>query len=45
MAVWRRKPKAKVLIHSGQGSKFTSIDWAAFLLADNFERSKSRQGN
>lgn len=26
MAVWRRKPKAKVLIHSDQGSQFTSID-------------------
>ena len=28
MAVWRRKPKAKVLIHSDQGSQFTSMDWA-----------------
>ena len=35
MAVWRRKPKAKVLIHSDQGSQFTSIDWAAFLRAHN----------
>ena len=26
MAVWRRKPKTKVLIHSDQGSQFTSID-------------------
>jgi putative transposase len=31
MAVWRRKPKSKVLIHSDQGSQFTSIDWASFL--------------
>ena len=31
MAVWRRKPKSKVLVHSDQGSQFTSMDWAAFL--------------
>jgi putative transposase len=31
MAVWRRKPKDKVLIHSDQGSQFTSMDWASFL--------------
>lgn len=45
MAVWRRKPKAKVLIHSGQGSQFTSMDWGAFLCAHNLEHSLSRQGN
>ena len=32
MAVWRRKPKSRVLIHSDQGSQFTSIDWAALSL-------------
>lgn len=26
MAVWRRKPRSKVLIHSDQGSQFTSMD-------------------
>jgi putative transposase len=26
-AVWRRKPKAKVMIHSDQGSQFTSRGW------------------
>lgn len=31
MAVWRRKPKDKVLIHSDQGSQLTSMDWASFL--------------
>lgn len=31
MAVWRRKPKRRVLIHSDQGSQFTSMDWAAFI--------------
>lgn len=45
MAIWRRKPKAKVLIHSDQGSQFTSMDWAAFLEAHNLEHSMSRRGN
>jgi hypothetical protein len=26
MAVWRRKPKTRVLIHSDQGSQFSSMD-------------------
>ncbi len=45
MAVWRRKPKSKVLIHSDQGSQFTSMDWASFLRAHNLEHSMSRRGN
>lgn len=45
MAVWRRKPKGKVLIHSDQGSQFTSMDWAAFLRGHNLEHSMSRRGN
>ena len=45
MAVWRRKPRNKVLIHSDQGSQFTSIDWAAFLKQHNLEHSMSRRGN
>ncbi len=45
MATWRRKPKAKVLIHSDQGSQFTSMDWAAFLRAHNLQHSMSRRGN
>jgi putative transposase len=45
MAVWRRKPKARVLIHSDQGSQFNSIDWAAFLKQHNLEHSMSRRGN
>jgi putative transposase len=44
-AVWRRKPAAKVLIHSDQGSQFTSIEWAAFLKHHNLEHSMSRRGN
>ena len=45
MAVWRRKPKDRVLIHSDQGSQFTSMDWASFLKAHNLEHSMSRRGN
>ena len=45
MAVWRRKPKNKVLVHSDQGSQFTSMDWAAFLRAHNLQHSMSRRGN
>ena len=45
MAVWRRKPKNRVLIHSDQGSQFTSKDWASFIRAHNLEYSMSRRGN
>ena len=45
MAVWRRKPRNKVLIHSDQGSQFTSMDWASFLRAHNLQHSMSRRGN
>jgi putative transposase len=44
VAVWRDRPKAKVLIHSDQGGQFTSMDWAAFLRAHNLEHSMSRRG-
>jgi putative transposase len=45
MAVWRRKPKRTVLIHTDQGSQYTSRDWAAFLRAHNIAHSMSRRGN
>ncbi|MBX3531592.1 MAG: IS3 family transposase [Rhizobiaceae bacterium] len=45
MAVWRRKPKSRVLVHSDQGSQFTSMDWAVFLKHHNLEHSMSRRGN
>ena len=45
MAVWRKKPTAKVLIHSDHGAQFTSIDWASFLTQHNLEHSMSRRGN
>lgn len=44
-AVWRRKPKAKVMIHSDQGSQFTSREWQLFLAQHNLEASMSRRGN
>lgn len=45
MAVWRRNPKSMVLVHSDQGSQYTSHDWSAFLKAHGLEGSMSRRGN
>jgi putative transposase len=45
MAVWRRKPKSKVLIHSDQGSQYGSDDWLRFCRANKLEPSVSRRGN
>jgi putative transposase len=45
MAVWRRKPKNQVLIHSDQGSQFSSDDWRRFCTAHNLQPSMSRRGN
>ncbi|NCC20746.1 IS3 family transposase [Candidatus Saccharibacteria bacterium] len=45
MAVWRRKPDGKVLVHSDQGSQYTSHDWSEFLSAHGLEGSMSRRGN
>jgi putative transposase len=45
MAVWRRKPSGKVLVHSDQGSQYTSHDWSSFLKANELEGSMSRRGN
>lgn len=44
-AVWRRKPKTKVMIHSDQGSQFTSKEWLSFLGKHNLVASMSRRGN
>lgn len=44
-AVWRRKPKARVMIHSDQGTQFTSREWQVFLAQHNLEPSMSRRGN
>lgn len=45
MAVWRRKPKNPVLVHSDQGSQYGSDDWKRFCQANNLEPSMSRRGN
>jgi putative transposase len=45
MAVWRRNPKQQVMVHSDQGSQYTSHDWRAFLKANGLEGSMSRRGN
>ncbi len=49
MAAWRRKPqkseKAKVIVHSNQGSQFTSAERQSFLAAHNLEASMRRRGN
>jgi putative transposase len=44
-AVWRRKPEAEVLVHSDQGSQFSSHDWQDFLKAHRLRPSMSRRGN
>lgn len=45
MAVWRRKPKSEVMVHSDQGSQFSSYDWQDFLKSNNLLGSMSRRGN
>jgi putative transposase len=45
MAVWQRKPKSVVMVHSDQGSQFSSHDWQDFLRTNNLLGSMSRRGN
>jgi len=44
-AVWRRKPMPGLLLHSDQGSQFTSEEWQSFLGAHGIVCSMSRRGN
>lgn len=44
-AVWRRKPEPGLLLHSDQGSQFTSEEWQAFLKSHGIVCSMSRRGN
>jgi len=44
-AVWRRKPQGCVMVHSDQGSQFSSGDWQSFLKANHLVGSMSRRGN
>ncbi|MDF5612702.1 IS3 family transposase, partial [Vibrio parahaemolyticus] len=45
MAIWRRSPSQMVLVHSDQGSQYTSHDWNKFLKQHGLEASMSRRGN
>lgn len=45
MAVWRRNPQSRVMVHSDQGSQYTSHDWQSFLKDNGLEGSMSRRGN
>ena len=45
MAIWRRRPTKRVLVHSDQGAQYTSKDWQTFLKDNNLEASMSRRGN
>ena len=45
LAVWRRKPKHEVMVHSIQGSQYSSSDWRSFLKANHLVASMSRRGN
>ena len=44
-ALWRRRPENKVIIHSDQGSQYTSQEWQSFLKNHHLESSMSRRGN
>lgn len=45
IAVWRRKPTNQVMVHSDQGSQYTSYEWQSFLKEHGLEGSMSRRGN
>lgn len=45
MALWRRKPEGRVLIHSDQSVQYTCAEWRKFVSDNNLELSMSRRGN
>ena len=45
MAVWRRRPKGSVIIHSDQGSQFVSDEFNRWCKDNRFSPSMSRRGN
>jgi len=45
MAVWRRRPKASVIIHSDQGSQFGSDEFNRWCKDNQLSPSMSRRGN
>ena len=38
MAMWKRKPDNEVVVHSDQGSQYTSSEWQDFLEANNLKK-------
>lgn len=45
MAIYQRRPKQSVLVHSDQGSQYGSADYLAFMNEHNLVPSMSRRGN
>ncbi len=45
MAIWKRKPNNQVIIHSDQGSQFSSDEWNRFCKDHKLLPSMSRRGN
>ena len=45
MAVWRRKPKIRVIVHSDQGSQYTSEQFQRLMADNGVTCSMSRSGN
>ena len=45
MAIWRRNPLKQVLVHSDQGSQYTSHEWQSFPKSHGLEGSMSRRDN
>ena len=45
MAIWQRRPKAGLIVHSDRGSQYASNAYGRLLKAHNFVSSMSRKGN
>jgi len=45
MAMWRRKPRQSVIVHSDQGAQYGSDDWQGFCQAHRLQPSMSRRDN
>ena len=45
MAIWQRRPAARLLVHSDRGSQYASKDYRRLLKAHDFEGSMSRKGD
>lgn len=45
MALSRRQPRSRVILHSDQGTQYSSIEFQSFMRANNIDASMSRRGN